>query len=86
LSRRWKRSSRTCDAVLQEFGTLPKPHMLKALREENRCHHWAGGGIDHPAKRRATNAFNPPWGWWRRRVLRLGQERLAQCLASLDCE
>ena len=72
-----------CDAVLQEFGTYPKPYILKALRAENRCHHYAGGPADHPAKRAALAIFNPPFGWWRRRVVRLGLERLQETFALL---
>ena len=62
----------------QEFGTLPPLRVLAALREENRWHHYGGGTLDHPAKRRLLAVFCPPSERWREQVLRRGREVAAQ--------
>jgi len=76
------------DALCQEFGTFPPPWMLKALRRENQFYLYGDGAnpnsATHPIKRATIRMFHPSNGYWRRRVLALGDERLQQAVASLD--
>lgn len=51
--------------VLQEIGTRSAVHVLHALREENRWHHYGDGDIEHPAKRRLLEALCPAAPAWR---------------------
>jgi hypothetical protein len=51
--------------VLQEIGTRSAVHVLHALREENRWHHYGDGHIEHPAKRRLLEALCPADPVWR---------------------
>lgn len=51
--------------VLQEIGTRSAVHVLHALREENRWHHYGDGDIEHPAKRRLLEALCPGAPAWR---------------------
>ena len=57
------------DFVLQEIGTYPPLHVLRALREENRWHFHGDGGIVHPAKRRLLEALCPASIEWRQRAV-----------------
>lgn len=66
--------------VTQEFGTYNSTKMLQALREENRWHHFGGGSIDHPAKRRLKHVFSPDNDSWRLTTLSRGKELLNQAL------
>ncbi len=60
------------DFAIQEFGTRPATHVLKALRAEN-CHHQFGGGdLSHPSKRALKDAFCPTSSTWRASVLKDG--------------
>lgn len=75
------------DALCQEFGTFPPPWILKALRQENRLHHYGSPIMDphtHPLKLSTWRMFHPRSHWWRSRVLSLGDLRLEQAIASLD--
>jgi hypothetical protein len=58
--------------VLQELGTRSPLVVLRALREENRWHHYGDGRIDHPAKKRLREALCPASPRWRERVLAKG--------------
>lgn len=63
------------DFVVQELGTRPPLFVFHALREENRWHHYGGGGIDHPVKQRLQEALCPTAVRWRTQVVRRGVER-----------
>jgi hypothetical protein len=58
--------------VLQELGTYPALTVLHALREENRWHHFGGGRLEHPAKKRLVEALCPADPQWRERALARG--------------
>ncbi len=60
------------DFLLQEIGTCPALAVLHALREENRCHHHAGGDLHHPAKRALLEALCPVTADWRGRAVERG--------------
>jgi hypothetical protein len=62
----------------QEFGTLRPLRVLAALRAENRWHHYGGGDVSHPVKRRLLEVFCPADERWRAAVLNRGAEVLAQ--------
>ena len=64
--------------LCQEFGTRRPTDVLYALREENRWHHYGEGSVEHPAKLRLKEAFNPDDDTWRETVLRRGKEVLQQ--------
>ena len=66
--------------VGQEFGTVNVVRALKALREENRWHHYGGGGIDHPTKRDLKEAFAPDNDSWRTTVLQRGKTVFEQAV------
>jgi uncharacterized protein DUF2817 len=67
--------------VTQEFGTYNSVAVLAALREENRWHHYGGGTVDHPAKRRLKEVFSPDSGRWRRAILQRGRDVIGQAMA-----
>lgn len=60
------------DFILQELGTYRVLTVLHALREENRWHHYGGGNVDHPSKRRLREVLCPGDPDWRRRVVAHG--------------
>jgi hypothetical protein len=64
------------DFVLQEIGTRPALDVLRALREENRCHHHAAARMEHPARIALRDALCPPAPAWRRRAVELGSALL----------
>lgn len=64
------------DFVLQEFGTYRSFKVLRALREENRWHHYGRATLDHPAKRALLEALCPASPAWRRRVVEHGMRLL----------
>ena len=68
------------DFVGQEFGTYGPTHVLHALREENRWHHYGGGEIDHPAKQHLKDTFFQNEEPWRTKVLTRGRELLGQAV------
>ena len=70
--------------ITQEFGTVAPLKVLYALRQENRWHHYGGGGLDHSTKRQIMEAFGPAGPRWRRRVLTRGHALMAQCCARLQ--
>lgn len=63
-------------SVCQEFGTYSPISMLKALRRENRWHHWGGDAANmaHPIKRRLKELFCPDDPVWRQKILHAGHE------------
>ena len=66
--------------VAQEFGTSSAVQVVKALRAENRWHHYGGGGIDHPTKRDLKQAFVPEHESWQRTALERGRTVIRQAL------
>jgi hypothetical protein len=76
----------TLHFVAQEFGTYGPLHVVRALREENRWHHYGGGDLSHPAKRSLREAFTPDDDTWRQAVLARGQTLLQQAVGALDAE
>ena len=60
------------DFLVQEMGTYSSLAVLRALREENRCHHYAAAGLDHPARRALLKTFCPRSSRWRARVVNRG--------------
>ena len=66
--------------LCQEFGTDDAVDVLYALREENRWHHYGGGGIDHPTKRDLKEAFAPDDDSWRTTVLQRGKTVFEQAV------
>jgi hypothetical protein len=64
----------------QEFGTYSPIHTIRALREENRWHHYGGGGLDHPTKKALKETFCPDDETWRSAVLVRGRELLRAAL------
>lgn len=57
------------DFVLQEIGTYAPFTVMRALREENRWHHYGTAGLEHPAKQALCEALCPASGDWRRRAV-----------------
>ncbi|MGA7799847.1 MAG: DUF2817 domain-containing protein [Gammaproteobacteria bacterium] len=70
-------------AFTQEFGTYPGLHVLHALREENRWHHYGAGALDHPCKMRLRTVFCPLDARWRERVLERGVDLVHRAAAAL---
>jgi hypothetical protein len=60
------------DFVLQEIGTCRPLTILRALRDENRWHHYGGGGVRHPVKQALLEALCPASPSWRRQALKEG--------------
>jgi Protein of unknown function (DUF2817) len=65
------------DFVLQELGTYPSFKVFRALRQENRWHHYGKGSLDHRAKRALLEALCPESPAWRQRVVVHGTRLLA---------
>ncbi len=51
--------------LLQEIGTWSSLHVLNALRDENRWHHFGEGHLNHSAKRQIREALCPASPAWR---------------------
>ncbi len=60
------------DFVLQELGTYPPVAVFRALREENRWHHYGARGLDHAVKRRLREALCPASPRWREQAVTRG--------------
>lgn len=60
------------DFVLQEIGTRSPLAVLRALRDENRWHHYGAGDLQHSAKRTLLEALCPASPLWRRQALEEG--------------
>ncbi len=61
--------------VLQEFGTFNALTKIRALRNENRWHHYGQKDrLAHPAKQQLAQAFCPKDSSWRRGILDLGRK------------
>ena len=71
------------DALTGEFGTYGSLRVVYAMREENRWHHYGGGALDHPSKRRLLATFNPSTARWREAVIAQGTQLLSRALAAL---
>lgn len=67
----------------QEFGTFNPITNIRALREENRWHHYGAGTLEHPAKRMLKETFCPDDEAWRRAVLSRGRELVNAALSFL---
>lgn len=71
--------------ILQEFGTLPKIEVLKALRAENQYHHYACNvDLNHWSKINLKETFNPPDIGWREKVVAMGVDLFAKTMKSED--
>ena len=64
------------DFVLQELGTYAPFKIFRALREENRWHHYGRATLDHPAKHALLEALCPAAPAWRRHVVEHGTRLL----------
>lgn len=64
--------SARADFIVQEMGTRPSLAVLHALREENRCHHYAGADLHHPARFALRDTFCPASPRWRARAVDRG--------------
>ncbi|OGA53786.1 MAG: hypothetical protein A3G24_06650 [Betaproteobacteria bacterium RIFCSPLOWO2_12_FULL_62_13] len=62
----------TVDFVLQELGTYSPLAVFRALRDENRWHHYGSGGLEHPAKQRLREALCPAAREWRTQIVAKG--------------
>ena len=71
--------------VAQEFGTYNVVRVVKALRAENRWHHYGDGGIDHPTKLALRQKFAPEDESWRAAVLHRGRIVIRRALGLLAC-
>lgn len=69
------------DFVLQEIGTRSPLAVLRALREENRWHHYGEGGLAHRSKQALCEALNPAAVNWRRRAVDHGLSLLRRAAA-----
>ena len=69
--------------VAQEFGTYGPLHVVRALREENRWHHYGDGTLAHPSKQALREAFSPDDDAWREAVLERGQASMQQAVRAL---
>ena len=69
--------------VAQEFGTYHVVRVLRALRAENRWHHYGDGGIDHATKLTLRERFAPEDESWRKAVLDRGRIVIGQALGLL---
>ena len=69
--------------VAQEFGTSNVAQVVKALRAENRWHHYGEGGVDHPTKHALRRAFVPEDDAWRQTALDRGRIVIRQALGLL---
>lgn len=70
------------DFLTQEFGTYSKLKILKALRDENRYHHYGAGDTTHWSKQQLKEAFCPSDEGWRVPVVSNGI-RLVQKVATM---
>jgi hypothetical protein len=69
----------------QEFGTRKPLNVLRALREENRWHHYGDRRrLDHPAKQQLLETFCPSDPTWRQRVLERGVELFDTVMSSFS--
>ncbi len=57
------------DGITCEFGTYNMLHVLAALRNENRLHHYAQRSLFAPSKLRLLEVFLPSDLTWRSQVL-----------------
>jgi hypothetical protein len=67
----------------QEFGTYGPVRVLRALRAENRSHHYGSGSDRHLAARALRETFAPDDDAWRRSVLARGRAVMGQALELL---
>jgi hypothetical protein len=64
----------------QEFGTYHPLRVVKALRDENRWHHYGGREVNHATKRVLLEMFTPMNTQWRTAVLTRGREVIQQAM------
>jgi hypothetical protein len=69
--------------VTQEFGTYSPIKVLRALREENRWHHYGGGTMEHPCKPGLKEIFCPQSEGWRTSTLARGRDVVEKALEAL---
>jgi len=68
------------DFVTAEIGTLAPFALLRALRAENRWHHYGAATLAHPAKQRLGDAFCPRDPVWRHAALAHGRALIGAAL------
>lgn len=66
-----------------EFGTYSLIRVLRALREENRCHFHCRHDIHHPAKQKLKEALYPAAATWRNLVLERGRNLVDRLITPL---
>jgi len=71
--------------LLAEFGTYPSLKMLRALRQENRAHHWGEPEDPHTeiAKRELKEAFAPADSAWRESAITQALGIVDQAISAL---
>jgi hypothetical protein len=69
------------DFVVQEMGTRSSLAVLHALRQENRCHHYTGASVHHPARLALLETFCPASPRWRARAVTRGLALLRDAAA-----
>lgn len=67
--------------VLQEIGTRSTLHVIHALREENRWHHYGEGHPAHPAKQRLLETLCPAAPAWRAAAVARGTDLVHRAAA-----
>ena len=72
------------DAVVQEIGTRSPFTVLRALRDENRWHHYGDGHLEHPTKRRLRETLCPSAPHWRDQALARGIALVARAAQWLS--
>ena len=66
--------------LCQEFGTYHVMQVVRALRAENRWHHYGDETLEHPTKAELKEKFSPDDEFWRQTVLDRGREVIGQAL------
>ena len=76
---------RDYNCLLVELGTYPSLKVLRALRAENRAHHWGGPGHAQTpaAKALLREAFAPASTEWRRDTVARANRVVTQALRAL---
>ncbi len=71
----------TCLTV--EYGTYVGRRLLYALRAENQHHHYGDRSLDHWAKLKLKEAFNPPSHRWQSLIINQGQALIQAAMVQI---